>query len=319
MTKSTFKPTFDVKQHVTDQLIEMLEAGQGSLSAMWSKSQFGMPTNALTGVQYTGSNVFLLSFSAAVKEYPSNRWMTYKQAQSVGAQVRKGEKSTTCIYFTVAQTKSSAAQAGAGAGEAGREFYPMCKGFYLFNVAQIDNIPAEFATAEKPLLGQFEINQAAQALMTSTGANIEHGGENARYIRGRDLIQLPPPECFTTEANYYAVGLHELGHWTGHESRLNREFGKKYGDAAYAFEELVAEMTSAFLMAELGLFNATVENHAGYLQAWLKILKADKCAIFTASKQASLAYSYILGRSAAPTACSNHEQQATNIEEEATA
>lgn len=289
------KPTFDIKQHVTDKLIAMLEAGQGSLSAMWSKSQFGMPTNALTGVQYTGSNVFLLSFSAFDEEYPSNRWMTYKQAQSVGAQVRKGEKSTTAVYFSVVAKKDAAPQA-AGAGE-GREFYPMCKAFCLFNVAQIDNLPAEFATVEKPLLGRFEINAAAQAVITNTGAKIEHQGERAFYSPKHDAIKVPAPECFTTEENYYAVCLHELAHWTGHESRLNRDYGKKFGDDAYAFEELTAEMTSAFLMAELGLFNATVENHAGYLQSWLKILKGDKCAIFSASKQASLAFNFIMAKS----------------------
>lgn len=306
------KPFFDIKQHVTDRLIEMLEKGQGDLSQMWKKQGLKMPRNALTGIQYTGANVFLLSFSAAMLGYPSNRWMTYKQAASVGAQVRKGEKSTTCIYFTVAEKKSNQEAAGDA-----KEFYPMCKAFYLFNIAQIDNVPAEFAEpANLPLSSAFVTNLQAQSMIAATGADIRHGGDRAFYNHSTDFIQLPQKEAFLSEANYYATSLHELAHWTGAESRLNRQFGKKFGDEAYAVEELVAEMTAAFLTAELGMFSATVENHAGYLGAWLKILKADKTAIFTASKQASLAYKFIMdmsrGGEAAAQAIAAEEDVANN-------
>lgn len=139
-------------------------------------------------------------------------------------------------------------------------------------------------------------------MLAASGATINHGFDGAFYAPSKDQICLPARERFTSPENYYATALHELTHWTGHESRLNRQFGKRFGDDAYAFEELVAELGAVFVVGHVGFVDATIENHAAYVENWLTVLKNDKTAIFTASKQASLAYDFILEKAGMKTA-----------------
>lgn len=286
----------DIRQAITDKIIAMLEKGGNEARTRWTKAaQRGFPRNGKTGDAYQGVNVLILWDAAIESGYASNVWMTYKQAESIGAQVRKGEKAVMCAYFEMVKRKGSEADQGEGdeGGKAG--FFPMCKPFWLFNVAQIDGLPESF-TAPAEVTAEFNPIEAAEKMLAASGATINHGFDGAFYAPSKDQICLPARERFTTPENYYATALHELTHWTGHESRLNRQFGKRFGDDAYAFEELVAELGAAFVVGHVGFVDATIENHAAYLENWLKVLKNDKTAIFTASKQASLAYDFILAK-----------------------
>lgn len=291
----------DIRQAITDKIIAMLEKGGNEARARWTQAaQGGFPSNGKTGDTYRGVNVLILWDEAIERGYSSNIWMTYKQAEGMGAQVRKGEKAVMCAYFEMVKRKGG--EADQAQGEEGKNgFIPMCKPFWLFNVAQIDGLP-ESLTAPTETTGKFNPIADAEKLLTASCAEINHGFDGAFYAPGKDQICLPARERFTSPENYYATALHELTHWTGHESRLNRQFGKRFGDDAYAFEELVAELGAAFVVGHVGFVDATIENHAAYVQNWLTVLKNDKTAIFTASKQASLAYDFILEKAGMKTA-----------------
>lgn len=279
----------DVRQLVTDKIISLLEKGGNVYREEWLKSaQGGFPFNAKTNVKYNGVNVLLLWNAALESNYQSNAWLTYKQAADMGAQVRKGEKGTMCVYFEMVKKKGAAEDTD----EAG--FYPMCKSFYVFNADQIDGL--ELVKADAIATPEFSPNEQAEQILAASKAFIKHGGESAFYSPSHDAITLPAKHRFFNESSYYATALHELTHWTGHETRLNRNFGKRFGSESYAFEELVAELGAAFVVGTIGFIDATIENHAAYLESWLKVLKNDKTAIFTACKQASLAYDFIIGQ-----------------------
>ncbi len=279
----------DIKQAITDKIIAMLEQGGNVSKARWTQSaKGGLPRNGKTGDAYRGVNVLLLWNEAAERGYASNVWLTYKQAASMGAQVRKGEKAVLCAFFDRIQKKGEADQEEP-------EFFLMCKPFWLFNVAQIDGLPADLTATPAPAADFDPITEAEQILIES-GAQINHGFDGAFYAPSKDQICLPARERFTSSQNYYATALHELTHWTGHTSRLARDFSGRFGSEAYAFEELVAELGAAFLAGHVGFVDATIENHAAYLESWIKVLKNDKNAIFTAASHASKAFDYILTR-----------------------
>ena len=281
----------DIKQEITDKIIALMEAGPEAWQKTWSDAAAGgMPTNATTGAPYRGVNVLLLWSHRIEKGYTSNRWMTYRQASAAGAQVRKGEKSITCVYFEMIKKKNKE--------EGVREFFPMIRAFSLFNLDQIDNVPAELMDPETDTAEtmEFRRHEKAEQFLMATGARIDHNGHRAFYRPSTDHIILPEREAFITPANYYATACHELVHWTGHESRLDRDFSKssRFDDEHYAFEELVAELGASFLCGHFGFIDATVENHASYLASWIRGLKNDRNAIFTAAKHASSAYDYLM-------------------------
>ena len=274
-----------IRQDITNKIITILESGASKGGPRWTQSQgHGLPRNGKTGDSYRGVNVLLLWAEAAERCYNSNAWLTYKQASAMGGQVRKGEKSVTCVFFDKVKK--------AGDDDQEEAFYPMAKPFWLFNVAQIDGLPE--ALTDLVEASAFNPVADAEKVLVNAGAVIRHGFDGAFYVPSRDEICLPNQERFTSEVNYYATALHELGHWTGHESRLNRIFGKRFGDEVYAMEELVAELSAAFCMGQLGMVDGTIENHASYVQSWIKCLKEDKSAIFTAASQAAKASDFIL-------------------------
>lgn len=286
----------DIRQVITDKIIAMLEKGGVEARNRWTKAaQGGFPTNGKTGDRYNGVNVLILWDEAIEKGYSSNVWMTYKQAESIGAQVRKGEKAVLCAYFEMVKRKPGEADQSntEEGGKAG--FFPMCKPFWLFNIAQIDGLPESMTVPAAVTEKEFSPIEEAEKLIAASGAIINHGGDKAFYSPSADQIRLPLREQFTSPEFYYATALHELTHWTGHKSRLDRQFSKRFGDDAYAFEELVAELGAAFVAGHIGFVEMTIEDHANYVQAWLTVLKNDKTAIFTASKQACRAYDFILG------------------------
>lgn len=280
-----------IRQTITDKIIAIMEAGTTKTGPRWTQSTGqGMPCNAQTGQAYRGINVLLLWAEAAERSYASNLWLTYKQAETLGAQVRKGEKSAMCVYYSKIQNKAGEQQDD----QEDPGSYLMCKPFWLFNLAQVDGLPADLTAPADAM--EFDPISEAEQILISSGADIQHGFDGAFYVPSRDQICLPVRERFTTPENYYATALHELTHWTGHESRLNRQFGKRFGDDAYAFEELIAELGAAFTVGTLDMIDATIETHANYVASWVKVLKNDKGAIFTAASLAAKASDYILNR-----------------------
>jgi antirestriction protein ArdC len=276
----------DISQAITDKIIALLERGTTKTGPRWTGSTAaGLPINARTGEAYHGINVLLLWAEMAVKGYASSRWLTYNQAAGLGGQVRKGEKSVMCVYYQTVEKN------GDGQDDDGEKYF-MAKAFWLFNLAQIDGLPADLTTSAT--VEDFNAVEAAEQILIKSKALIDYGFDKAFYASSQDKICLPQRERFATPEIFYATALHELTHWTGHDSRLNRQFGQRFGDDAYAFEELVAELGAAFTVGQLGMVDATIEAHADYVQSWVRVLKSDKRAIFTAASQAAKAADFIL-------------------------
>jgi antirestriction protein ArdC len=224
--------------------------------------------------------------------------MTYKQAEALGANVRKGEHGSLVVYadtFTVKGDLSPEASAKGEKGEEHERSIPFMKGYTVFNVAQIEGLPAHYyhPTAPRDHGRTVELIEEAEEFFANTGAAFRHGGNRAFYAPAADFIQLPMADAFRDAESYAATKAHELVHWTGNEQRMAREFGKRFGDHAYAFEELVAELGSAFLCADLGITPEVRDDHASYLAHWLEVLKEDKRAIFTAASHAQRALDFL--------------------------
>ncbi|WP_175983023.1 ArdC family protein [Caballeronia zhejiangensis] len=282
----------DIYSRVTDKIIADLEQGVRPWVKPWKSGNAGgritLPVRH-NGIPYQGINILLLWGEQLEKGFQSNRWMTFKQAQALGANVRKGEHGTLVVYANKV-TKTDTDDKG---DEIDREI-PFMKGYTVFNVDQIENLTAEYRTEPVPVDSEpLELIEDAEAFFAKTGAVIRHGGDKAYYAPAQDIVQLPIPESFDTAQSYAATKAHELTHWTSHTSRLDRQLGKRFGDNAYAAEELIAEMGAAFLCAQLGLTPEVREDHAAYLDHWLKVLKADKKAIFTAASQAQKACEFL--------------------------
>jgi antirestriction protein ArdC len=218
--------------------------------------------------------------------------MTFKQALELGAHVRKGESGSLVVYAS----KLTRTETDEATGEEAAREIPFLKGYTVFNVEQVDGLPEYFYAPAAPRLDPVQRIARADAFVVATGASISHGGNCAFYSAGEDRVQMPPFETFRDAESYYATLSHELTHWTKHKSRLDRDFGKKrFGDEGYAVEELVAELGAAFLCADLDLTAEPREDHASYIAHWLKVLKDDRRAIFTAASHAQAAADYLAG------------------------
>jgi antirestriction protein ArdC len=301
---------FDVRQAITDRIIAMLEKGGNVLRERWTRAASrGMPRNGRTGQPYHGANVLLLRDAAIEQGYASNVWLTYKQAAGLGAQVRRGERAVLCAHFErkahggVIDGEPSAAVATGSDDDMADESSPrsargsflLCRPFWLFNVAQIDGMPVE--TIEEHCYSPAPSHapaEMAMRILAGSNAKIRYGFEQAMYVVDLDEIRLPWPRRFTSGDAHLATALHELVHWSGNSRRLDRQFGRRFGDEAYAFEELVAEIGCAFLLGHCGLIEATIEGHAAYLESWLKVLRNDRTAIFTAARLAGEAHEFLL-------------------------
>jgi antirestriction protein ArdC len=225
-----------------------------------------------------------------LRGYGSNRWLTYQQARGLGAQVRKGESGTPILFFRMHEL--GAAAGAAMDPDAARRVVPLLRTFIVFNAAQIDGLPAAMATPEVEPCSVWDASSAADRILDESGARIRHSGARAFYLISVDLIQLPPHSAFANAGDYYATALHELTHWTGHSSRCDRPLGRRHGIEAYAYEELVAEMGSAFLTNHCRLPGRL--QHASYIASWLTALRNDKRLIFSAASQAQKAADYLL-------------------------
>jgi antirestriction protein ArdC len=284
----------DVYTRVTERVIADLESGIRTWMKPWSvEHTAGKISRPLrhNGTPYRGMNVLLLWGEAVAKGYAAPIWMTFKQALELDAHVRKGEHGSLVVYAnTVNRTETN------DKGEDMEREIPFMKGYTVFNVEQIEGLPAHYyAKPENPLTLSERI-ESADRFMTATGATIYHGGNAAFYAPARDIVQMPPFEAFRDKESYYATALHELTHWTNHKSRLDRSFdAKRFGDHGYAREELVAELGAAFLCADLGITPEIRDDHAAYLGHWLNVLKEDKRAIFSAAAHAQRAADYLHG------------------------
>lgn len=219
-------------------------------------------------------------------------WLTYKQAQELGGQVRKGEKGLLVVYAnTISRTETDEAT-----GEEHERDIPFMKGYTVFNAEQVDGLPAHFYAVQAPALDPVARNARAESFFAATGAEIRHGGNQAFYTAGADRVQMPAFETFRDAESYYATLAHEVTHWTKHPRRLDRDFGRKsWGDEGYAMEELVAELGAAFLSADLELTLEPRADHAAYIASWLKVLKSDNRAIFSAAAHAQRVADYLIG------------------------
>lgn len=292
--RNSSKPRRDIHQQVTDNIIQAIEAGAGDWQMPWHRSGEGLnrPVNIDTKQAYRGVNILNLWVAGELRGFSAGVWGTYRQWQNHSCQVRKGENGSLVVFYKTLEFEDE----NPITGETEIEERLMARASTVFNADQVDGYEPD------PLPEPVDSAQTiveAEAFVQATGADIRHGGQRAYYNHSRDLIQIPEHERFLgtktsspTEA-YYAVLLHELTHWTGHEKRCARQFGKRFGDDAYAMEELVAELGAAFLSADLGITQAPRVDHAAYIDSWLRVLKADKKAVFTAASQASKAAEFL--------------------------
>jgi antirestriction protein ArdC len=278
-------------REVTDRIILELEQGRVPWVQPWggAKAGLGLPKNASTGRFYSGVNILILWGAVIDKGFAGQNWLTFRQALDWGGAVRKGERGTTVCYADrfIPKTELERAQRDGDDPEG----VPFLKRFTIFNVDQCDGLPDSAFAGAAPL-PERQIVPEAEALIAATGADFITRGDKAFYVPSLDFIQVPPQPAFFQQIDYYRTCFHELGHWTGHSSRLDRDLSGRFGSNPYAREELVAEMASAFICAALGIVPTV--RHADYLGSWLEVLRADNHAIFRAASQASKAADFIL-------------------------
>lgn len=282
----------DVYERITNRIVQELEQGVRPWLKPWNAEhaadRITRPLRA-NGIPYRGINVVLLWMAAMERGYASPLWLTYRQAQELGGQVRKGETGTL-VVFAGRITRTEQDEHGE---DIERDIHFM-KGYIVFNAEQVGGLPSHFHTAASPTADPVQKIGHAEAFFAATGADIRHGGNIAYYALGSDHVQMPPFETFRDAGSYYATLAHETTHWTHHPSRLDRDFGRqRWGDEGYAREELVAELGAAFLCADLGLALEPREDHAAYIASWLKVLKNDKRFVFIAASHAQRAADFL--------------------------
>ncbi|RLP23016.1 zincin-like metallopeptidase domain-containing protein [Mesorhizobium sp. YM1C-6-2] len=279
---------------ITAKIINELEQGRLPWVQPWgtaAKAPLAMPKNAATARQYSGINILILWGAVVQYGYPTQHWLTFRQALSLGGNVRKGERGTTVVYadrFTPEDEKRRARETGEEAGS-----IPFLKRFTVFNTAQCEGLPEDVAV-EAPPPPPHTIEPRVETLIRATGIDFRIGGSQAFYVPAHDYVQVPPPQAYFEPIDWHRTALHELGHATGHASRLGRDMSGRFGTRKYAFEELVAEMNAAFCCASIGVVPTV--RHADYIGSWLEVLREDNRAIVRAASQAGKAADWLLAR-----------------------
>src|SRR6201997_2322749 len=268
----------DVYTRITNKIIASLEQGVRPWMKPWNAEHAaGKMTRPLrhNGQPYSGINILMLWASAMEQGFAAPIWMTFKQALELNAHVRQGEKGSLVVYAnSITRTEHND-----DTGEDMEREIPYLKGYTVFNVEQIDGLPDHYHAKAAPQLDPVARIDRAEKFFADCKATIRHGGNRTYYAQEIDYVQMPPFESFRDAESYYSTLAHELTHWTKHERRLNRDFGRKrWGDAGYASEELVAELGSAFLCADLELRQEPREDNAAYIAIWLEVLKNDNRA-----------------------------------------
>ena len=299
----------DLYTRITNRIIADLEQGVRPWLKPWNAEHAaGRITRPLrhNGQPYRGINVLMLWSEAMAQGFSCPIWMTYKQASELGGQVRKGERGRLVVYAN----RLTRTETNAGGEEVDREI-PFLKGYSVFNCEQIDGLPEHFTAPVVPTLDPVQRITEAETFFRYTLADIRHGGSRAYFTVDGNYVQMPPFESFVDAESYYATLAHEITHWTRHPSRLDRDFGRKrWGDEGYAAEELVAELGSAFLSADLGLTLEPRTDHASYIHNWVQVLKSDKRAIFTAAAYAERACRFLHGLQPESAADADEEPEA---------
>ncbi|CAO3456062.1 Antirestriction protein [Azospirillum argentinense] len=279
---------------ITARIIAELEAGRLPWVQPWgtlaTSAPLGLPRNAATGRAYTGVNVLILWGAVVARGFSGQGWLTFRQALALGGHVRKGERGTTVVYadrFIPDDERRRARDTGDEP-----QAVPFLKRFTVFNCDQCEGLPEGIAVAPPPI-PEGLILPRAEALIRASGVDVRIGGTRAFYSPQHDYVQVPPPQAFFEPVNWHRTALHELSHSSGHPERLNRDLSASFGSRKYAFEELIAEISAAFLCAALGIVPTV--RHADYLGAWLDVLRTDNHAIVRAASQASKAADYLLG------------------------
>jgi len=292
---------------ITSKIIAELERGRLPWVQPWgtpaAKAPLAIPRNAATSRQYSGINILILWGAVVQHGFPTQHWLTFRQALSLGGNVRKGERGTTVVYadrLTPEDEERRAREAGEGEADQGslrgsdhrsNGRIPFLKRFTVFNAAQCEGLPGDIAV-EAPPPPPGLIEPRVEALIRATGIDFRIGGDRAFYAPAHDYVQVPPPQAYFEPINWHRTALHEMGHATGHASRLGRDFSGSVGTKKYAFEELVAEMNAAFCCASLGI--APTVRHADYVGSWLDVMREDNRAIVRAASRASKAADWLL-------------------------
>jgi len=284
MNKPT-SPKRDLYQEVTDKIIAAMESG-----TLWQRpwsalAETGLPRNGLTGRHYNGINTILLFLEAQQRGFDDNRYMTFKQASDAGHKIRKGAKSIPVYFFKKLEIEERDQQTG----DTTKKAIPYLTEYRVFNAQDIEGL--EPAVIQQPEWAPIEV---MENLVKRLGVDVQYGGTRAYYNVSNDTIVIPNKGAFPTAEGFYSTLAHEIGHWTGHPTRLNRQFGR-FGDEAYGREELRVELASAFLAAKTSIQSNTA-NHAAYVGSWIKALKSDRREIFRAASDASKIVSFMLGK-----------------------
>lgn len=276
---------------ITEQIVAAIAAGAPTYKMPWHQSgpALARPANVASCLRYRGVNVLALWVVAQSRGYPTGFWATYRQWASLNAQVRKGERGTAIVFYREVERQSDSDEAG----EPGR--YLVARTTFVFNAAQVDGWEAPPRQMVDPVASI----EAAEFFVQATGARIAHNRGRACYIPSEDYIEMPERSAFRGSATcsatdaYYATLFHELTHWSGHSKRLARNLANRFGDEAYAMEELIAELGAAFLCADLNVMNTPRLDHAAYIASWLRVLENDPRAIFTAAGKAGAAAEFL--------------------------
>lgn len=285
------KRRLDLHQRVTDEIVRAIEAGTERFFMPWHGIPEGMPRNILTGAPYRGVNTLVLWAAAKNRGFLTPYWGTYRQWAEMQAHVRKGEKATVVLLYKRIPVQREDAETG----EPIEDHRVVARAFFVFNGQQVEN----WQEPELEVVNLVENHERIENFVRATGADIRFGGDIAAYYKASDYITIPDPSKFresptrSATEGYYSTVFHELVHWTGHHLRLGRNLGGRFGSESYAMEELVAELGAAFLCGAFMVPNAPRPDHAAYIGEWLKVLKADKRAIFTASMAAHHAVTFL--------------------------
>lgn len=277
----------DIYQQVTDQIVAQLETGIGAgTGPLWHRAP-SMPSNAISGKYYKGINVLMLWLTSELSGCLPY-WATYRAWAAAGCQVRRGEKGTQIVFFKRLDGRDDDAEDG----DERRSAPLVARAYTVFSGSQVVGWIPPPISESLSLEARIE---AADLFFRNVGAQVDHAGDMAYFDPAEDRIVMPPFEVFLDAESYYAVLGHEHIHWTGHASRLARDLSGRFKSRAYAAEELVAEIGAAFVAASLGLSLEPRPDHACYLQSWLRLLKDDKRAIFTAAAAAQRAADLLWG------------------------
>lgn len=286
---------------VIETIVASLEKGVRPWIKDWNSQGNGAFPIRSNGKRYRGINVLILWQAQAENGYKHNQWLTFKQAQELGGNVRRGEHGEHIVYFKPLLIKETDQVTGLET----EKKIPLLKAYVVFNIDQIDNLPERFYKKTEPrqITEKARDEVAEKAIsdcVSRFGLSVSFGGDRAFYRSSEDAIRLPEFDDFHSSEGYYATYLHELGHSTGHKTRLDRKLGNGFGTADYAYEELIAELTAAFCTVSIGISSEPAENHASYLESWLGAIKKDPKYLFHAASAASKASDLILNIVDAP-------------------